>query len=195
MLLLLYWFFTYFSSVLHILLRITQPMTHSILLLFLSFFPFLPVSSLSIHTNLLPSVFLPSMAVVINGPIVLENPTTLDGYPSTVLVDGQMWLGSHLYLKGSFRYYNSSRTTFSDIGHYFACIIVCLVFCLFYFVFTFFFFPRLPSLFLLLTKENKYKLLVVQRKTKKMIQMSLKIHALLHSPLPTSLRVNILFTL
>ena len=163
---------------------------------FLSSFPFPPISSPSLPSHLLPpSLFLPSMAAILNGPIVLENPTTLEGYPSTVLVDGQMWLGSHLYLKGSFRYYNASRTTFSDIGRYFACIIVCDLFCLLSIVFTFFFFRRLPNFFLPPIKENRNNLLIFQQKMKMTIQTSLKIHLALHNLQATFLKANNLFTL
>lgn len=66
------------------------------------------------------------MAAILSGLIVLENAATLEGFPSTVLLDGQMWLGPHLYLKGHFRYYNASRLTFGDVDRYFASISVSM---------------------------------------------------------------------
>jgi hypothetical protein len=65
------------------------------------------------------------MSATVSGLIVLENPRPVDGLPSSVEFDGQMWLSPQCILTGIFRYYNSSRDTFPEIGHYFSWIHVC----------------------------------------------------------------------
>jgi hypothetical protein len=65
------------------------------------------------------------MSATLSGLIALENPTAIDGLPSSLTFDGQMWLGPGRILTGIFRYYNASNNTFPDVGQYFAWIHVC----------------------------------------------------------------------
>jgi hypothetical protein len=65
------------------------------------------------------------MSATISGLIVLENPRAVDGSPSSIEFDGQMWLGTERSLTGIFRYYNAFNDTFPDIGYFFAWIHVC----------------------------------------------------------------------
>ena len=67
------------------------------------------------------------MSATLSGLVVLENARQLDGLPLSVLFDGQMWLGPGHVLTGIFRYFNSSKDSFPEIGHYFAWIHVCEV--------------------------------------------------------------------
>lgn len=63
------------------------------------------------------------MSATLSGLIVLENARPVDGLTSSsVMFDGQMWLGPGRTLAGTFRYYNSSNYSFPEVGHYFAWI-------------------------------------------------------------------------
>jgi hypothetical protein len=64
------------------------------------------------------------MSATLTGLIVLENARRpVDGYPLSVMFDGQMWLGHGRVLTGIFRYYNSSNYSFpKEPGRYFAWI-------------------------------------------------------------------------
>ena len=63
------------------------------------------------------------MSATLSGLIVLENARPVDDAPSSVMFDGQMWLGpGRIILTGIFRYYNSSNYSFPEVGHYFAWI-------------------------------------------------------------------------
>jgi hypothetical protein len=79
-------------------------------------------------------VFLDStiMSATLSGLIVLENPRPVDGSPSSLEFDGQMWLSPQCVLTGMFRYFNSSRDTFPEVGHYFSWIHVRSNLVLFY---------------------------------------------------------------
>ena len=79
------------------------------------------------ETHLNRSVFLPSfptniMSATLSGIIVLENASTVDGLPSTIQFQGQMWLGEGRVLIGKYRYYNTYNLSFDDVGQYFAWI-------------------------------------------------------------------------
>jgi hypothetical protein len=63
-----------------------------------------------------------TMSATLSGLIILENARPVDGSPSSVTVDGQMWLAPGRSLMGEFRYYNSTNESFSDVGQYFAWI-------------------------------------------------------------------------
>jgi hypothetical protein len=76
------------------------------------------------------------MLATISGIIVLENASPVDGLPSTVCFDGQIWLGASHILTGSFRYYNATNNTFPNIGHYFAWMHVHLLMSLLIFFIT-----------------------------------------------------------
>jgi len=65
------------------------------------------------------------MAATISGPIVLENPRSVEGSPRSIEFDGQMWMGLGNTLAGKFRFFNSDDLTFDDVGHYVAWIHVC----------------------------------------------------------------------
>ena len=62
------------------------------------------------------------MTVTLSGPVVLENPHTVEGSPRTIEFDAQMWLNSTNILTGKFRYFNSDDTAFGEVGHYIAWI-------------------------------------------------------------------------
>ena len=69
------------------------------------------------------------MTVTLSGPIVLENPRTVDGSSRTIELDGQMWISTGNVLTGTFHYFNVDDIVFNDIGHYIAWIHVrfCLL--------------------------------------------------------------------
>ena len=63
------------------------------------------------------------MSATLSGLIVLENARPVsDKLPLSVMLDGQMWLGPKRILTGIFRYYNSSKYPFPEVGNYFAWI-------------------------------------------------------------------------
>jgi hypothetical protein len=62
------------------------------------------------------------MSATLSGLIVLENARPVEGSPSSIMFDGQMWLGTGRILTGIFRYYNSTNDSFPDIGQYFSWI-------------------------------------------------------------------------
>lgn len=62
------------------------------------------------------------MSATLSGLIILENPRPVDGLPSSIIFDGQMWLAPGRILTGEFRYYNSTNEFFSKVGKYFAWI-------------------------------------------------------------------------
>jgi hypothetical protein len=68
------------------------------------------------------------MTATLSGPIVLENPRSLEGSPRTLEFDGQMWLSPGNVLTEKFRYFNSTDLTFEDVGQYFAWIHVGVFF-------------------------------------------------------------------
>lgn len=72
------------------------------------------------------------MSATLSGIIVLENPRPVEGSPSSIMFDGQMWLGPGRVLTGIFRYYNSSNDTFPEVGRFFAWIHVCQVVSMFH---------------------------------------------------------------
>ena len=79
--------------------------------------------------QVLPSLFLrllihPLFMATLSGVIILENATSVDGFPNTFNFDGQMWLGDGRVLTGSFRHYNASNHSFPDVGQFFAWIYV-----------------------------------------------------------------------
>ena len=63
-----------------------------------------------------------TMSATISGPVVLENPHSVEGSSRSIEFDGQMWLTSINALRGRFRYFNSDDITFNEIGYYFAWI-------------------------------------------------------------------------
>jgi hypothetical protein len=65
------------------------------------------------------------MSATFSGPIVLENPESVEGSSRTVELDGQMWLDVGNVLTGKFRYFNTAEIIFNDIGYFFAWIHVC----------------------------------------------------------------------
>ncbi|KAF8487728.1 hypothetical protein F5888DRAFT_1810483 [Russula emetica] len=62
------------------------------------------------------------MSATLSGVVVLENVGTVEGLPSTICFNGQMWLAPEQTLTGVFRYYNTYNATFPEIGTYFAWI-------------------------------------------------------------------------
>jgi hypothetical protein len=62
------------------------------------------------------------MTTTLSGPIVLENPRSLEGSRRTIEFDGQFWLGIGSTLTGKFRYFNADDRSFDDLGHYVAWI-------------------------------------------------------------------------
>ena len=66
------------------------------------------------------------MSATLSTLIILENPRPVDGQPSSVTFDGQMWLRPGRVLTGEFRYYNSTNESFPEVGQYFAWIHVRL---------------------------------------------------------------------
>jgi len=71
---------------------------------------------------IMPATFILIMSATLSGLIILENPRPVDGSPSSMTFDGQMWLMPGRSVTGEFRYYNSSNESFSDVGLYFAWI-------------------------------------------------------------------------
>lgn len=99
------------------------------------------------------------MSATLSGLIVLENARPVDDAPSSVMFDGQMWLGPGRILTGIFRYYNSSNYSFPEVGHYFAWIHVryskissCIV-CFFPSVLFAYRFDRLRNSFLKVSRK------------------------------------------
>lgn len=60
------------------------------------------------------------MAASLTTLIPLESPRSLPGSPKTVLLDGQLWLGSgQPPLICLFRYFNATDIAFDSLGYYF----------------------------------------------------------------------------
>jgi hypothetical protein len=62
------------------------------------------------------------MSATLSGIIIVENPKLVDDSPSSLTLDGQMWLGPGHVLTGVFNYYNSSNLSFVDFTHYLSWI-------------------------------------------------------------------------
>ena len=86
----------------------------------------LPVYKVRCCLNMLHTL---TMSATLSGLIMLENARPVDGSPSSVMFDGQMWLQPGHALTGMFRHYNSSNDTFPEVGQYFAWIHVHGVLC------------------------------------------------------------------
>jgi hypothetical protein len=60
------------------------------------------------------------MTVTLSGPVVLENPRSVEGSPRSIELDGQIWISPVNVLMGKFRYFNTDDIAFDDIGYYIA---------------------------------------------------------------------------
>jgi hypothetical protein len=64
------------------------------------------------------------MGTLLTGILVVENATSVDGLPSSLQLDGLMWLGEKRILNGMFRYFNKNNYSFEGGAPFFAWIYV-----------------------------------------------------------------------